>query len=352
MRLSVVIPAYNCAGTIGATLDSLLAQTFFDFEALVINDGSTDRTSELLAAYAARDARVHVITVENAGPARARNRGIEAAAGEYLCFLDSDDLLLPDAYERLISLADEHALDCVVCGYRMEKLGRAPSVREFRFPSFVAQSPEEFRDRASGLIRAHLMYVVWNKCWRVSFLQEQGLRFEDYKSGEDRLFNFQALPLYHRFGCVGEPLYRYLIRGSGSLVNRYIPNRLESALACHRALLAAYGEMGLFAGERAGAERAAVEFQFVKLALSCLSQLYAPDCPLTRWEKRAAIRATLALPELREAASRADRSFGYSALVNGVLRSGSVSLTAGMAGAIWLLQAKLHPWYLKLKHRS
>ena len=120
MRLSVIIPAYNCADTIEATLDSVLAQEVSGMEVIAVNDGSTDRTGEVLKRYARADERVRVFTTENKGPAHARNFGIAAAQGGYIAFADSDDLLRPGMYAALLSLAEENGLDVAACGYTME----------------------------------------------------------------------------------------------------------------------------------------------------------------------------------------------------------------------------------------
>ena len=91
--ISIVVPAYNAAGVIGKCIDSVLLQTYSDFELLIIDDGSRDETAEIVAAKAAQDARIHLIRQENAGVSSARNTGIAAASGELLCFIDSDEIL-------------------------------------------------------------------------------------------------------------------------------------------------------------------------------------------------------------------------------------------------------------------
>ena len=119
MRLSVIIPAYNCADTVGETIDSILAQDISFMEVIVVNDGSTDRTGDVLREYAQKEKRVRIFTTQNKGPAHARNYGIAAAQGEYIAFADSDDLLRPGMYAALLSLAEENRLDVAACGYTM-----------------------------------------------------------------------------------------------------------------------------------------------------------------------------------------------------------------------------------------
>jgi peptidoglycan/xylan/chitin deacetylase (PgdA/CDA1 family) len=124
--ISVVIPAYDRRGTIAATLDSLLAQTHADWQAIVVDDGSTDDTAAVVAGYAERDARIGLVRQPNGGVSRARNRGIEGAGGEWMFFLDADDLLLPGAFESLLEVtrADPEADAVVGSCLRMDEGGR------------------------------------------------------------------------------------------------------------------------------------------------------------------------------------------------------------------------------------
>ena len=110
-RVSIVIPAYNAAATIRATIESVLAQTFSDFEIIAVDDGSTDRTREILHEFGAQ---VRLIEQHNNGPAAARNAGARASSGEYLAFLDADDLWRPTLLQRAIEALDEDASSTLV----------------------------------------------------------------------------------------------------------------------------------------------------------------------------------------------------------------------------------------------
>jgi Glycosyl transferase family 2 len=117
MHVAVVIPARQAEATIAACLDSLLAQTFSRWEAIVVDDGSTDATASIAARYAAIDVRIRVITQRPCGISRARNAGIAATSSEWLLFLDADDWLLPLALERLTAAGNAPSLDAVYGGW-------------------------------------------------------------------------------------------------------------------------------------------------------------------------------------------------------------------------------------------
>ena len=104
LKLSIIIPVYNVAEWLSETVDSILAQTFRDFELVLVDDGSTDGSGELCDQYAAGDNRIRVIHQKNAGVSVARNVGVAAARGDYIGFTDSDDIIEADMYQRLLEL--------------------------------------------------------------------------------------------------------------------------------------------------------------------------------------------------------------------------------------------------------
>lgn len=108
MQISVVMPAYNASQFLAQAIDSVLAQTWRDFELLIINDGSTDNTLEISEAYAARDSRIRVYTHANMGIAPTLNRGISLAVNEWVFRMDADDLMRPNRMERQLSFIAEH----------------------------------------------------------------------------------------------------------------------------------------------------------------------------------------------------------------------------------------------------
>lgn len=118
-KISIIIPAYNIQDYLGATLDSVLAQTYENLEIIVVNDGSTDNTGMVLDNYAIRDSRLKVIHKENGGVTSARLRGIKESSGAYIGFIDGDDYVEPQMYARLLENAKTRNADISHCGYQM-----------------------------------------------------------------------------------------------------------------------------------------------------------------------------------------------------------------------------------------
>jgi len=130
-KLSVVVPSYNHQDYISETLKSLEKQTFQDFEIIVVDDGSTDRTVEIVKSF---PSRAQIFTQENQGVVAARNRGVSLTRGEYICFVDSDDVVLPDRFERQVAVLDSDPevglvfADALIIDSKGEQIGKFSDV--------------------------------------------------------------------------------------------------------------------------------------------------------------------------------------------------------------------------------
>ena len=115
--VSIIVPVYNAEKTLARCVDSILNQTYQDYELLLVNDGSTDSSGGLCDSYAARDQRVRVFHKENAGVSNARNLALTQARGTYLQFLDSDDWITPEATLSLVRAAEDHQCDLIISDF-------------------------------------------------------------------------------------------------------------------------------------------------------------------------------------------------------------------------------------------
>ena len=203
MKLSVIVPVYKAEAWLNECVDSLLNQTLKDLEILLVNDGSPDRSGEIMADYAARfPETVRTLTLSNGGQGRARNRGIELARGEYLGFVDSDDYVLPEMYETLCRVADTEGADIVDCEIEaFYENGATERLRTWRDGKPIA---------AAG--------SACNKLFRRSTVGEirfpEGLKYED--------FGFSAKLLLRSRKTVHLPdaLYRYRVGQPSTMHNQ------------------------------------------------------------------------------------------------------------------------------------
>ena len=212
MLFSVIIPVYNVEKYLRACLDSMLNQTFSDWEAVCVNDGSTDGSTVVLKEYAAKDDRFRVVEQPNAGLSAARNTGLKLATGDYVLFLDSDDWLETNA---LNTLTEKLGGEDMVCFS-----GRRYLELEERFlPSDqleerVYQSGMDYYNDNALQRRDFAFVCVVLRAYRRSFLVENGFRFKEGIFHEDNLFTPQACYYAQRVRVINNCLYDYRVRGN------------------------------------------------------------------------------------------------------------------------------------------
>ena len=217
IKVSVIIPIYNAYDYLRPAMDSVLDQTLRDIEIICIDDGSTDKSLEILKEYQKSDDRVRIITETNAGPALARNKGISRARGEYVAFLDADDFFEPILLESLYSAAKRDDLDIVISEYDVYNSNTAnfedaPPVEhaDIYTPGAVTSKNEHPDDIFTSTTGS-----AWNKLYRRSFIIDKGLSFlPDVKMYEDVYFVVTSLSLAERVGKVFDVLMHHRVHYS------------------------------------------------------------------------------------------------------------------------------------------
>lgn len=188
VRVSFILPVYNVEKYVRRAIDSLLAQTMPDFEAIFVDDGSPDRSADIISEAAAHDSRLRLIRKENGGVASARNAGLDAARGKYIFFLDPDDWVEPDAAEQLADAADREDADIVIFGSTLDTYdasGRLVGRSTAMPPLEGVFRGTPFRDNFDKIASSHL---VTNKLMRREFIEQHCCRFRCYDIGEDAMF--------------------------------------------------------------------------------------------------------------------------------------------------------------------
>lgn len=210
--ISVIVPVYNNAPYLEQCLTSILSQTYSALEIICVNDGSTDESPEILHRIAQRDPRITVLSQENNGVSSARNAGLDAANGDYIAFVDSDDELEPDMYETLFRLAAEHQADIAHCGYKKIHLdGTTKDVRGTG-ELLVQTSHEALECLLSG---KYFVGSPCNKLYRRELFSD--VRFDtSLKINEDVLMNVQVFFKAEKIVFLDVPEYHYFERAGSS----------------------------------------------------------------------------------------------------------------------------------------
>lgn len=216
-RVSVIVPTFNVRPYIGECLNSLINQRLRDIEIIVVNDGSTDDTVDVIKRFAARDPRITLLDGPNEGVYRARNRALDIARGEYIAYADPDDYLHADMLQELCDAADRHQADVTFCDvYEFEGFERL-SVRKNTL-EYPPNTPFDL-PQAPNMIHEGFT-TLWNRAYRRSFLERHEIRFEDkYRFSADMLYLQHVI--YHANCIVRVPraLYYYRFATPNSLTS-------------------------------------------------------------------------------------------------------------------------------------
>ena len=177
-EISIIVPVYKTERFLSACISSILAQTFTDFELILVDDGSPDSCPALCDAAAAKDSRIRVIHQKNRGLSVARNAGLDAAEGEWIAFVDSDDTITPDFCTKLYHAAQEAGAQMAVCNYRQVDEALPPIREQYLHVRREVLTPEQALEHSTLLP----YMVVWNKLYHRSIFAQ--LRFAEGKRTE------------------------------------------------------------------------------------------------------------------------------------------------------------------------
>ena len=219
--ISIIVPVYNVADFLPKCIESILAQTLSDFELILIDDGSTDNSLQVLREYEKKDARICVVAQENAGVSAARNAGLDMAHGDYIGFVDSDDEILPTMLEEMISVSEKYDADVVCCTFG-KIIDDKPQIKHTS-GHFTEYSGAEL---IHWFYSTTFGYSCWNKIYRRRLFET--VRFPVGRSyAEDSAVTYQTLHLANKMVLFEKDLYLYRIREGSALTKSFHINRLQ-----------------------------------------------------------------------------------------------------------------------------
>lgn len=233
-KVSIVIPVYNVEKYIPKCLDSILAQTYPEFEVICVDDASPDGSADIVRSYAERDARIRLVSQENTGPSGARIHGLEFATGKYTLFIDSDDWMDPDTLETAVTAAEMQKVDAVLWGYVRSYADKEIEKRIFDGNLTLDKEGTTHRihRRMVGLVgeelanpeNADAIVPVWGKLYRTDIIRDNHLSFVDTKiigSAEDALFNLDYFGYADSCIFIDRPLHHYRKDNDSSFTRKY-----------------------------------------------------------------------------------------------------------------------------------
>lgn len=245
IKLSIIVPVYNVEEYLNRCIDSLLKQTLKEIEIILVDDGSTDSSPQICDEYEKNNSNIKVLHLENGGPARARNKGIEIATGEYIGFADSDDYCHPEQFEKLYQNAKDNNSDIAMCSFFVDSVkGLEPIIIPFQ-PLY--NSNEEVKNKVIRCFYGeyvHGLNSLWIKIFRRSLLNDNNIRMDEtLRRAEDKWFIFEALKVSDVFSYIKDNLY-YYYQNESSIMHNSQNDSYEQLLNGKKRLLKENEELG------------------------------------------------------------------------------------------------------------
>lgn len=295
-KVSIIIGLYNVEKfLLEGRLSDIYAQTYRDWELILVDDGSTDGTGAYCDAEAERDERIKVIHKENGGLGSARNAGLEIARGEYICSMDVDDHVESNMLEHCVREMDARSVDMMMFGF-WAHTPQFGTCEEVHLQELEIHTQEELKSH----YLERILFIpngngfFWNKCYRKSFLDKYNIRFGNQLIQQDEVFNINVYQ--HLEHCYISPglYYHYYIYSKGNTRSNFIPNRYEiysSVISHYRAL------QNLWAICDARFEEYLMKRVYGNLHALLRYNMMHPNCAWSRQEKIAELSRVMSDPE-------------------------------------------------------
>lgn len=218
-NVSIIIPVFNSEKTLNRVLDSIINQTYKNFEAVCVNDGSTDNSLNILNEYRDKYPFIKVLSQENSGPAKARNYAISQARGKYIMFCDTDDWYEPNMVEEMVSALEEQNVDIVMCDCNVIDLS-AEAIHTKKSIEWCHLKYEGFVELTT-LKKANINCVLWNKIFRKEIMDKYNITYPVQYEHDDRSFYWKYIFACSTYYGLNKKLYNYIVGNPESISGKY-----------------------------------------------------------------------------------------------------------------------------------
>lgn len=296
-KISVIMPVYKVEDYVGKAIESIQNQTLSDFEFLIVDDGTPDKSGEICDAYAKEDDRLIVIHQKNGGAPSARNAAIRQAKGEYLYFMDSDDWAEPQMLEDMYQLAKENSSQLVIAGFYIDTY-YAPEkyiTNDFVARDEVYKTAKEFREGAYTLFDHNLLYSPWNKLFETAYIREHQLEFP-MTFWDDFPFILSVIRDIERVSVTSKQYYHFIRARAESETAAYRPDMYEKREEEHNWMIDIYRHWEVFDYT----SKEMIARRYVERFIGCVENLTNPNCTMTLRQKRKKVKEMLSKKHVRE----------------------------------------------------
>ena len=324
VTVSIIMPVYGVEKFVGKAIESIQAQTFEDYEFLIVDDGTKDRSGIICDEYAAKDKRIRVFHKENGGAPSARNVAIDEAKGKYFYFMDSDDWAEPTMLEDMVKLAEAHRAQLVVTGYFIDTYYSDTEyvTQDISQPTQVFETQQEFRENAYRLFDHNLLYTPWNKLYDGDYIRQNGLKFPQ-TFWDDFPFNLSVVRDVERVVVSDKKYYHFMRARAESETAKYRPEMYDKREEEHDWMLELYRYWNIDDEQ----SREFLARRYVERLIGCVENLTNPACTLSPAEKKQEIRRIITTNRAQEAAQTAQPRSRYMKVMLSPIRNKNSTLT-------------------------
>lgn len=345
--ISVVVPVYNVEKYLGACIQSILDQTYTDFELILVDDGATDTSGTICDDYAEKDSRIIVIHKKNGGLSDARNAGIQQASGKYMIFVDSDDYIENNTLQDVFMLAEQHQADLVIFGYYADVFNKNGTIESHKNNGndSILEDHISIAKAIVPLKRNFVFDTCCNKLYLTDVIKKNDLKMPVGEIFEDTAFNTNLLPYINKMIITSNCYYHYAQRNAARITNTYNPNKFI-ILKKRYLLLLAY--LNQYCADDSKEIRQA-NFIYIKYVFSCMIDLFKNGAKLHLLYRRKVIKDYLKDQELQKALLNIQ---GYSRIDNIIiwfLKTNNITLLYLFACFLYELKYRYKRLFFRIK---
>lgn len=209
VKISVIIPIYNMEEHVDKGLKRILEEDLTNIEVILVNDGSIDKSGQICEKYSKLNSMIKVLHKENGGAGSARNAGIDKANGEYIMFLDIDDIIEKNIFKKMYEEIKENNMDLVICNHNIirenEMIRNAKNLEE----SYVIEGGENCKRSYVDLLKKSLIQTPWDKIYKLDLIRRNSIRFTDLRRCQDAIFNCNYFNYVESYKVLKDCLYNY-----------------------------------------------------------------------------------------------------------------------------------------------
>ncbi|NCB92670.1 MAG: glycosyltransferase family 2 protein [Clostridia bacterium] len=346
IKISIIMPVYKVEEYVGKAIESIQAQTLTEWEFLIVDDGTPDKSGIICDEYAKNDSRIQVIHKENGGAPSARNVAIDIAKGEYMYFMDSDDWAEPDMLEDMYQLAKKNQSQLVVTGFFIDTYYDEDNYLSDKIyvDDCVYMTKEEFRKNAYRYFDRNLLYTPWNKLYDAEYIRKYDLKFPK-TLWDDFPFNLSVVRNIERVTVTSKPYYHFIRKRAESETAAYRPNMYEKREEEHGWMIDLYE----FWNVHDAGSKEMVARRYVERLIGCIENLTNPKCDLSYGEKRRQVKEMLGKQRVKQTVKIAKPKSSYMKVMLVPVKMKNVTLTLLEAQMITFVKTRNTKLFAKLK---